>query len=1169
MNNYFKNLNLRIQDEMKSESKTFTINNFTSEQFGLYSYFTKLNDGCHFLLMPDSDKAEHYYEMHNGIDYKDNREMILLHGLDHSLYSGHVASDRTLQERFGALGKIIENKNKSNPLVIVTTIEAMAWHTPSYDTLNGESLNIEISDIISPYDLKAKLVNLGYQNTITTEEPGTFSSRGEIFDIFPVHSKNAFRINYFDDMIEEIFPVNTKNNQSLRNSPQENIFVPLTPSYFFKQEFAKNFRENITNFGPRERAKYENRKKILDKINDSILFENYPVYLPLLFSKKSNIFEFQKDIPFTFTFFGFDNSLEEWRACREQLQLDYDLISTDQDSDSVLPDPTYFYNDNIVKDLKLNSHLLINDLNITQDLNQLDEEFDLKVKNLNQLFKHFYTPSLPKKTFLKNLFEGIKGIFENNGEIVFLYAHKSAHDQFVNFLDVFEVSSSIKSRVSFLDFSLENSFYYESDQVLFLSEGDIFSNNLNRATVHKKVDFDLFAEQLATMKVGDYVIHTEHGVGKYLGLETIDISGNPSDYLVLEYANKDKVYVPVYKMDLIQKHADSSAGLKTDNLRTNKFNNVKKKARESAKKLAFDLLKLQAQRASSDAFCFSPPDDLYKDFELEFPYQETSDQFSAIENVINDMQSNKPMDHLVCGDVGFGKTEVAMRAAFKAVIDNKQVAVLVPTTILALQHNNTFQKRFSKFPIKIEFISRLKTTKECNEIFKRVEEGDVDILIGTHKLLSDKIKYKDLGLVIVDEEQRFGVNHKEKLKLLKASIDFLTLTATPLPRTLQLGFLGLKDISIIKTPPPRRQSIKTYLIKEDNYTIKSALDKELNRGGQVFIVHNKVQDMELFSAKIRELVPNAKITVAHGQMPEKELEKKIDSFYKGESQILIATTIIESGIDIPNANTIIIDRADKFGLSQLHQLRGRIGRSDKKAYAYFMIPNDRSLNPIAEKRLKALQTYSEMGAGFNIASSDLEIRGAGDILGAHQSGNIESVGLELYMNLLKDAIHELKGEQKVYNQNVEVKTSFASYIPSQYIENSPERLKQYKRLSNLKDVEDLKSVKAEYSDVYGPLPTEMESLFSTLEIRIILSSCGVKSLTVIGQAINIQFDSKTLNKNQELAGNIANYFLSRPKKYKFSPDYKVLYTSNVPITMEYLIEFSTLINGEILSKEDG
>lgn len=1169
MNNYFKNLNLRIQEEMNSENSSFSINNFTSEQFGLFSYFIKLTPGCHFLLTADSDKAELYYNMHNSINYSDNREVILLPGFDHSLYSGHVASDRTLQERFGALGKIVNQKNKKTPLVIVTTIEALSWHTPSYELLDSESLNIEVSDIISPYELKEKLVRLGYQNTITTEEPGTFSSRGEIFDIYPINSKRPYRINYFDDMIEEIFPVNIKNNQSLRNSPQDSIFISLAPSFFFKQEFATNFRENIANFGPGERSKYEKRKQVLSKINDSILFENHPVYLPLLFSKKSNIFDFQKGTEFTFTIFELDNSLEEWKVTREQLQLDYDLIQTDKENDSILPEPDYFYDDSIVNQLTSGPILIINELNITQDLTKTDEVFDLKVMTLNQLFKHFYTPSLPKETSLKNLFEGIKGLFEKNGEIVFLYAHKSAYDQFLNFLDIFEISSALKSRISFMDFSLESSFYYESDNVLFLSEADIFSSSLRRTTVHKKVDFDLFAEQLATMKVGDYVIHTEHGVGKYLGLETIDISGHPSDYLVLEYASKDKVYVPVYKMDLIQKHADSSASLKPDNLRTNKFNNVKKKARESAKKLAFDLLKLQAQRASSQAYAFSPPDNLYKDFELDFPYQETSDQFTAIERVLKDMQSTKPMDHLVCGDVGFGKTEVAMRAAFKAVVDNKQVAVLVPTTILALQHNNTFQKRFAKFPVKIEFISRLKTTKECNEIFKRVEEGDVDILIGTHKLLSDKIKYKDLGLVIVDEEQRFGVNHKEKLKLLKASIDFLTLTATPLPRTLQLGFLGLKDISIIKTPPPRRQSIKTYLIKEDNYTIKSALDKELNRGGQVFIVHNKVQDIELFSAKIRELVPNAKITIAHGQMPEKELEKKIDTFYKGDTQILIATTIIESGIDIPNANTIIIDRADKFGLSQLHQLRGRIGRSDKKAYAYFMIPNDRSLNPIAEKRLKALQTYTEMGAGFNIASSDLEIRGAGDILGAHQSGNIESVGLELYMNLLKDAIHELKGEQKVYNQNVEVKTSFASYIPSQYIENSPERLKQYKRLSNLKDIEDLRSVNAEYADVYGPLPTEMLNLFSTLEIRVILSSCGVKSLTVIGQAINIQFDSATLDKNQELAGSIANYFLSKPKKYKFSPDYKVLYTSNVPITMEYLIEFSTMIKSEILAKSEG
>lgn len=522
------------------------------------------------------------------------------------------------------------------------------------------------------------------------------------------------------------------------------------------------------------------------------------------------------------------------------------------------------------------------------------------------------------------------------------------------------------------------------------------------------------------------------------------------------------------------------------------------------------------------------------------------------------------MDYLVCGDVGFGKTEVAMRAAFKAVEDKKQVAVLVPTTILALQHFNSFSKRFKEFPVRIEFISRFKTAKESKEILEKAEKGEIDILIGTHKLLSNKLKFADLGLVIVDEEQRFGVGHKEKLKLMKASVDFLTLTATPIPRTLQMAFLGLRDLSLIKTAPPRRQSIKSYVIKEDELTIQSAIQKELQRGGQVFLVHNKVHDIEQYTASIRELVPEAKITFAHGQMGEKELEDRINSFYNGQYQVLIATTIIESGIDIPNANTMIIDRADTYGLAQLHQLRGRIGRSDKKAYAYFVVPRMREISTIAQKRLHALQTYADMGSGFNIASVDLEIRGAGDILGATQSGHVEAVGLELYMELLKDAIHELRGEKKLLKKDIEIVTPFPAFIPNHYISDASERLKQYKRLSNCETHQLLESIREEFQDVYGIFSEELSNLFTVLETRIYLQTLGLKSVQVGGTAITLKFDKQFLESNTDLRDRVVNFFISRPKIYQFTPDYRVIYNQKTGVTQNDLLKFSKTISEHLI-----
>jgi transcription-repair coupling factor (superfamily II helicase) len=1169
--NYFNQLQHKISEEFSHGS--LEINKLNSVQYALYRHLTSDESGIHFFIFPSDESAEELYDAAQN-NQQANHQSYFLGGFGHSPYGGHIASERTLFERFSTLGALLSFSNENsrigesnNTLNIITTIEAVAQWLPSIKILKENLITLEVSDIISPFELKEKLVSIGYQSSTTVEEPGTFSNRGEIFDIYPLGGEPV-RLNYFDDMIEEIHQIDTASNKTLRDIELTRANIPITPKFFIKPAFAQNFMSRIPNFGPGERNKFEKRKDILNKVQDSISFENYPLYLPLFFSEKETFDHFVSELGASLTLFNYNKIQDEWDLHSEQINLDYDLVNSEHNSDNILPSYEYFYDHDITHKLGKLHHISINDFDVIQDLNNKKNSYTFECETLNKFLSSSYTPSLAKEQFLNNIFAGLKEKFENRGDIVFLYTHESAKDQFDNFLEIYKLKDLMSNRVKTFEYEISQSFYYPSSDVLFLSESDLFSNSSRKAIAHKKVDYDLFAEQLATLKKGDFIVHNDHGVGKYLGLESIDMSGNTSDYLLIEYANNDKVYLPVYKMDLIQKYADSISATKLDNLRTTKFNNVKKRARESAKKLAFDLLKLQAKRASTKAYAFSAPGQLYNDFELDFPYRETTDQQQAIDSVLEDMQSTKAMDHLVCGDVGFGKTEIAMRAAFKAVEDNKQVAILVPTTILALQHHNTFKKRFEKFPVRIEFISRLKTPKESKEIFKLAEEGKIDILIGTHKILSDQIKYKDLGLVIVDEEQRFGVNHKEKLKLLKASMDFLTLTATPLPRTLQLGFLGLKDISIIKTPPAKRQSIKTYLIKEDNATLKTAIDKEIQRGGQVFIVHNKVQDIEMFSAKIRELVPQVNITIAHGQMGEKELEKRIDSFYKGDVQILIATTIIESGIDIPNANTMIVDRADQFGLSQLHQLRGRIGRSDKKAYAYFVIPNDRSLNPIAEKRLKALQMYADMGSGFNIASSDLEIRGAGDILGAHQSGQIESVGLELYMSLLKEAISELKGEEHVYNKNVEVKTPFPSYIPGQYIDNSAERLKQYKRLSNLTSDEQLDSVKQEYSDVYGPLPSEIQNLFMTFHIRVSLAECGVHTLSIVANSIQMQFDKNILDKSPKLASQVTSYFLSKPKLYRFSPDYKVLYTSKDAINMKGLVEFCRKLSNEILSKED-
>lgn len=1164
---YFSSLKKRLTESHLNHSKSTTLVGFSPLQYALYLKLANSN-GPHtesnIFIFSTNDEAEEFFDLIE--EHLEETNNLFLLGNDFNMYEGHVASEHALIERFYTLQKLIEFKAKGQKFNLITTVEALHLKYPDSSFISKHQLNLEVSDVISPDELKTHLLERGYEYSITVEEPGTFSHKGEIFDIYPTNG-SPIRLIYFDDMIEEIFDIDPETLKTIKENTHEKISLGISPRIFCSNEYANNLRSKIPMPPPSQKFKFEKRKEILKRLSDGYLFENYPLFIPLFCDKTVSLLDYLEGLSCEFHLFNDFKIYSEWEALSSELYESYNFIKEDVEHDSVLPSPDFFYFKNKLDALKPEHKTNVNEVQISANVDFSDDDdiINMQHQNISQFLDEVAGKKHSRVDFLKEAFSKIKRHFDHSGHILFFYSHQSAREEFDHLLDVFEFSSDLKKRIDYSIFPLDKGFYYQTEKLLFLTEGDLFS--VKKSKVSTKVtqkDLDLFAEQIATLKIGDYVIHSDHGVGKYLGLQSLDLKEDKSDFLVIEYAGSDKVYVPVYKMNLIQKHASSTASLSLDSLRTNKFAVLKKRASQSVKKLAFDLLKLQAERETKEAFAFSPPDHDYKEFELAFEFQETPDQRKAIDRVLHDMEKPRPMDHLVCGDVGFGKTEVAIRAAYKAVLDNKQVAVLVPTTILALQHYNSFIKRLRGFPVNIEFISRFKTAKESNKIFADITEGKVDIIIGTHKLLSDKIKFKDLGLVIVDEEQRFGVAHKEKLKLMKANVDFLTLTATPIPRTLQLSFLGLRDLSLIKTPPPKRQSIKTYIIKDDAHTLQSAIKKELKRGGQVFVVHNKVNDIEQFAGHVRDLVPEASIVIGHGQLPEKELEKRIKAFYSGEYQILIATTIIESGIDIPNANTMIIDRADTYGLSQLHQLRGRIGRSDKKAYAYFIIPNDRNLSNVAEKRLKALQTYAEMGSGFNIASCDLEIRGAGDILGANQSGHIEAIGLELYMELLKDAIRELKGEKRVLNKNVEIMTPYPAYIPNNYIPDSAERLKQYKTLSNIETIEALDDAFDDFVDLYGPHPIEMKNLHNVLKARTYLTKCGVKSIQANVHSISIQFDKEILDTNPELAANVANTFLSQPKVYQFSPDYKVLYKPKGDINQDDFLDFCKSIAEQIV-----
>ena len=1119
------------------------------------SYFKdQLFSGPHVLICSDQDEAEDVYEA-----LKHLRNVYFYPGHNHSLYSSILTSESALLTRWAVLQELTQGEN----LIMITTPEAALLLGPPASFFKDHSFTLKKDDIISPFDLAKRLTDMGYFPASTIEEPGTFSRRGEIFDLYPI-AHAPVRLHYFDDLIEEILGVDLEMQKTNRDISFTEVSVVAGPGFLTRDQFANNLRTKIPQPQPRFKNKYEVRKQMFSKMSEGQLFDNYPLFIPLFFEQPQTLMDFlPKEAKLTF--FNSDNGVKNFELFFAQQKEDFEALVDDVESSSIVPAPASFYAKKFPEDQF--KTLFIEQLDITVSLDQhLDRELHLNLEKLKSFFqtKLQMAGGVPENKFdyIKGSLKILKNELKSYGHLIVAYKSENARQELTYLLEENGLME-LGDRLHFVQGKLDEGFYYKSEHIIVLSESDFFSVKKKKAKQVASTNKDLFAEQLATLKINDFVIHRDYGIGVYKGLETIEAMDQKNDYLVILYEDNDKVYVPVYKLNLVQKHADSSSALKVASLKSKKFAELKTKARSSVKKLAFDLIRLQAERKLRGGFPYSAPDHLFKEFELSFAYEETPDQQKAIGDVLEDMQNQFPMDRLVCGDVGFGKTEVAMRAAMKAVLDKKQVVVLVPTTVLALQHYHSFKKRFENFPVIVDFISRFKTPKEKTEVMGKVAEGKVDILIGTHAVLSEKLEFHDLGLLVIDEEHRFGVAHKEKLKVLKSGLDVLTMTATPIPRTLQLSFLGIRDLSLIQTAPPRRQAIKTYIIKEDDLTLKSAIEKELTRGGQVYYVHNRVHDIEEHELYLKKLVPKARISVTHGQMNERELEKRINDFYDHKSDILLSTTIIESGIDIPNANTMIIDRADTYGLAQLHQLRGRIGRSDRKAYAYFMVPENRILSETSQRRLQALQTYAEMGGGFSLASSDMEIRGAGDILGAEQSGHIEGIGLEFYMDLLQEAVQEIRGELKVSAKNIEIQAPFSAFIPNSYIPDHALRLKYYKRLSNANESLRLEDIITEITDAFGMTPRELEALYSILRSRIYFQALGLRVVKVSSAQVHLFFDQEILNHNSHLRDKMLNFFMNKPKLYKLNPDSSVTCYFKEAVSHQILLEFAKHIAPQI------
>ncbi|HEO7264411.1 TPA: transcription-repair coupling factor, partial [Streptococcus agalactiae] len=986
--------------------------------------------------------------------------------------------------------------------VLITSISGLRLLLPNPEVFSKSQYKFEIGQECYLDKLSKNLVNLGYQKVSQVFSPGEFSQRGDILDIFEMTQEYPYRLEFFGDEIDGIrqFDIDTQKSlkqlESVQISPADDIIL--------------------------QDADFERAKKKLEGYLVTAS-EEQRAYLSEVLSTTENHFKHSNIRRFLSIFYE-----KEWGI------LDY------------IPEGTPLFVDDFQKIVDRNAKL---DLEIasllTEDLQQGKSHSSLNYfsdpyKQLRQ-----YQPA----TFFSNFHKGLGNLKFDKLHHFTQYGMQEFFNQFPLLVD--EINRYKKSGATVLlqvdsqkglnllqenlkEYGLDliisdkndivpkesqlivghlsNGFYFADEKIVLITEREIYHRRVKRKIRRSNISNAERLKDYNELSVGDYVVHNVHGVGKFLGIETIEIQGIHRDYLTIQYQNADRISIPVEQIELLTKYVSADGKEpKINTLNDGRFKKAKQRVAKQVEDIADDLLKLYAERSQLQGFAFSPDDNMQNDFDNDFAYVETEDQLRSIKEIKQDMEGNRPMDRLLVGDVGFGKTEVAMRAAFKAVNDHKQVAVLVPTTVLAQQHFENFKERFSNYPVTVDVLSRFRSKKEQTDTLKRLSKGQVDIIIGTHRLLSQDVVFSDLGLIVIDEEQRFGVKHKEKLKELKTKVDVLTLTATPIPRTLHMSMLGIRDLSVIETPPTNRYPVQTYVLETNPGLVREAIIREIDRGGQVFYVYNKVDTIEQKVSELQELVPEASIGFVHGQMSEIQLENTLIDFINGDYDVLVATTIIETGVDISNVNTLFVENADHMGLSTLYQLRGRVGRSNRIAYAYLMYRPDKVLTEISEKRLDAIKGFTELGSGFKIAMRDLSIRGAGNILGASQSGFIDSVGFEMYSQLLEQAIATKQGKSLIRQKgNVELALQIDAYLPAEYISDERQKIEIYKRIRELETRADYEALQDELIDRFGEYPDQVAYLLEIGLLKAYLDLAFTELVERKGNEISIIFEKASL-----------------------------------------------------------
>ena len=1001
--------------------------------------------------------------------------------------------------------------------IVIAPVEAAAmklFPAPFYAGLaqvlrRGEEVDVET--------LINHLASVGYTPMDIVEMPGQYTRRGGILDVYSPEADRPVRFEFFGDEIETIKKFDPETQRSAAPL-DEALLLPLTETPVTERLLAAvHTRLSGARLESGDDAELVEQAVSAGSVS---VFPGWEFFAGVPNPDSNRVPTTLIDLlPRSLLF------VDEPAMVKNQLDRWWNKIEQRHERASIgsLIRPEDIYVRPELLEAKLQSHPGL-DLDQLGAVDVLDEDTTLGEIAFNS------RPTLRFHGSIPAFIEQIRQLMEQETRTLLVAPNQGEVERLANLLREYELpyrlgsrnqhagSENIYDESSYLAGSyrtpiiVRSSLSYgvslpESNIAIFGANDFSDDADVTARMAPRKSKTAAFVSDFRDLTVGDYVVHVEHGIAQYMGLREIVQDGVAIEFMILEFAEQSRLYVPLTRLDLIQKYRSTDAGPAPilNRLGSQQWAKTKARVRKAMADMADELLKLYAQRKAAQGNAFSPDNEFQKEFEDAFDYNETEDQLSAINDIKRDMESTMPMDRLLCGDVGYGKTEVAMRAAFKAVQDGKQVAVLTPTTVLCFQHYETFKKRFKMFPINVEMISRFRTAKEQKQILEQTEAGKVDILIGTHRVLSKDIKFQDLGLLIVDEEQRFGVRHKERLKQMRREIDVLAMSATPIPRTLHMSLVGLRDMSVIETPPKDRMAIQTIVAKFDEKLIRSAVEVEIERGGQVYFVHNRVETIYELAAKIQELVPTARITVGHGQMSEGELEKVMLSFMHGEHDVLVATTIIENGLDIPLANTIIINRADRHGLSELYQLRGRVGRSNRRAYSYLLIPPEQELTEIARRRLAALKEFSDLGAGFKIAALDLELRGAGNMLGGEQSGHIEAVGFELYTTMLEEAVGKLKGEERAEHVTTQLSLGIGLRIDESYIAEENQRLRMYKLIAGVQTEAALADVRAELEDRYGPIPDSVRHLLDASHLRIDCEKIGVAQIDRKRDQLHIRF----------------------------------------------------------------